>query len=283
MIEKGESSGAIAQRLEEGNLIRSSVAFQILVVKEGLTKKIQAGDFRLSSVMTPLAMAQKMTHGTLDRWVTLLEGWRREEMTEKLAEKLKGEDSNFSEKEFLRLTKDLEGQLFPDTYLFPKDADATRVVALLTSNFQKKTANLKPEKQTLILASLVEREANHETDRPIVAGILLKRLEKGWPLQVDATVQYLVGSRSCEVGRQSCEWWPKELTREDLAVKSPYNTYLSSGLPPSPIANPGLASIKAVISPARTDYWFYLSDKEGKMHYAKTLEDHKQNIALYLR
>lgn len=271
LVKKGEGLGSIAQRLEEEKLIRSSVAFQILTAREGLTRKIQAGDFRLNPKMSPLEISQQLTHGTLDRWVTLPEGWRREE----IAEKLELELEKFNKVEFLSLTKNLEGQLFPDTYLIPKEADAQRVVSMLTANFEKKTAKLNPDQQALIMASILEREALLDADRPIIAGLLLKRLNAGWPLQADATVQYVVGTPK--------EWWPKNLTKEDLRLKSPYNTYLSRGLPPAPIANPGLATIKAVLQPQETDYWYYLSDNEGKMHYAKTIEEHNKNIEKYLR
>lgn len=283
VVAKGEGLGSIAERLERAGLVRSSVAFQILVVKEGLGRKIQAGDFRLNPGMTPLETAQQLTHGTLDRWVTLVEGWRMEEIAEKLAVELGGEQTKFNKEEFLKLTAGLEGQLFPDTYLFPKEADAARVVSMLTLNFEKKTANLKPEKKDLILASIVEREAKYEADRPLVAGILLNRLEHDWPLQTDATVQYILGSNKCEVGSVKCEWWKKNLTKEDLQVKSPYNTYLNLGLPPGPICSPGLAAIKAAMNPTKTDYLYYLSDSEGKMHYAKTLEEHNENIAKFIR
>lgn len=278
LVNKGEGLGSIAQRLEEEKLIRSSVAFQILTAQEGLTRKIQAGDFRLNPKMSPLEIAQQLTHGTLDRWVTLPEGWRREE----IAEKLESELEKFNKAEFLNLTKNLEGQLFPDTYLIPKEADAQRVVSILTANFEKKTAKINLGRQTLIIASIVEREARFETDQPIIAGIFLKRLKAGWPLQADATVQYAKADVSCQLSVVSCEWWPKKLTKEDLRLKSPYNTYLSRGLPPAPISNPGLATIKAALNPQETDYWYYLSDNEGKMHYAKTIEEHNQNIERHL-
>lgn len=279
VVRKGEGLGLVAQRLEEEKLIRSSLAFQILATRLGLTRKIQAGDFRLSPGMSPEEIVQQLTHGTLDLWATLIEGRRREEIAEQLT---KSGLEDFDQTEFLKLTQNLEGQLFPDTYLFPKEADAQRIVSLLAANFKKKTSSLGADKQTLILASIVEREAKYEVDRPVVAGIILKRLNEGWPLQVDATIQYAVGTQRCQ-GRNECEWWPKRLTKEDLAIKSPYNSYLSVGLPPSPICNPGLASIKATLNSQKTDYWYYLSDSQGRMHYAKTFEEHRQNIVQYLR
>lgn len=284
VINKGESLGSIAQRLEEEKLIRSSVAFQILASQQSLSRKIQAGDFRINPKMRPSEIIQELTHGTLDHWVTLLEGWRREEIAEKLASELGSEESKFKEAKFLELSKNLEGQLFPDTYLLPKDVDAQRVLAILNHNFEKKTADLKPTKQALILASIIEREAKYDQDRPIIAGILLRRLNAGWPLQADATVQYAVATNRCPLITGSCEeWWPRKLTKEDLQIKSSYNTYLFRGLPPAPIANPGLAAIKAALQPKETGYWYYLSDKDGRMHYAETIEEHNQNIEKYLR
>lgn len=277
MVEKGESLGSVSQRLENEHLVRSSLAFQILATKEGITRKIQAGDFRLNPKMAPLEITRELTHGTLDRWVTIIEGLRREQIAEKLSE---SGLEKFSKEEFLEETKNLEGKLFPDTYLIPRDADAKKIVEILTKNFQKKTPL--PSREVLILASIVEREARSKEDRPIVAGILLKRLARDWPLQADATIQYALASAKCIAHSAECEWWPKKLTREDLKIKSPYNTYLYSGLPPTPICNPGLAAIEAVLNPAETDYWFYLSDSQGKMHYAKTAEEHEENISKYL-
>lgn len=278
MVEKGESLGSVAQRLEQEKLIRSSVAFQILASKEGISRKIQAGDFRLNPKMSPLEITRELTHGTLDRWVTIIEGWRREQIAEKLSE---SGLEKFKQEEFLEESKNLEGKLFPDTYLIPRDADAKKVVEILTKNFTKKTPM--PSKEVLILASIVEREARNKDDRPIVAGILLKRLEKDWALQADATIQYAVATAHCSLSTVHCQnWWPKSLTREDLKIKSPYNTYLYPGLPLGPISNPGLAAINAVLEPVESDFWFYLSDREGKMHYAKTAEEHEENISKYL-
>ena len=283
IINKGEGSGEVAQRLEQEKLIRSSLAFQLLVTKLGISRQIQAGDFRLNPGMSPEEIAQELTLGTLDRWLTLIEGWRREQMAEEIAAELEGEEGFFYQSEFFELTKNLEGKLFPDTYLIPKEADAQKVVNYLTTNFDKKTNDLDINQQTLILASIVEREAKFPEDRPIIAGILLNRLRKGMPLQVDATVQYAKANKECTLENLGCEWWSKSLSKQDKQINSPYNTYLYIGLPPTPICNPGLASIKAALNPQETDYWFYLSDGQGYTHYARTLEEHNDNIEKYLR
>ena len=131
------------------------------------------------------------------------------------------------------------------------------------------------------MASLVEREAKHDDDRPVIAGIMLKRLKADWPLQIDATLQYALANLRC-IAKSSCDWWIVP-TAADKKINSAYNTYLNNGLPPAPICNPGLSSIKAVVNPQTNNYWFYISDSKGQMHYAKTIEEHNENIAKYLR
>jgi len=287
IIKKRESLSSVAERLQKENLIRSSLAFKILVLNESLSGKIQAGSFHLNSSQSPQEIANILTHGTEDIWLTFPEGWRKEEFAQRLVANL----TNFDSDGFLRLATNYEGELFPDTYLLPKQASASAVFNLLFNNFQKKFDKQMEEtllksdltkKEALILASLVERETKNDQDRSIVAGILIKRLKKDWSLQVDAALQYVVASARCKVQDIKCEWW-RPVEKEDLKINSPYNTYKYKGLPPTPICNPGLASLKAVIDPQETDFWFYLSDEKGKMHYAKTIEEHNENIKLYLK
>ena len=130
--------------------------------------------------------------------------------------------------------------------------------------------------QVVILASLVEREARTDANRAKVADVLIKRFKSGMALDVDATVQYILGKQ------KDGGWWKRELTLEDIKTKSPYNTYQNSDLPPGPICNPSLSAIKSVIYPEANPYYFYITDKQGVMHYAKTLEEHNQNVAKYL-
>jgi len=287
LINKGESFSLVANRLEKEGLIRSALVFHFIAWQQQSISKIQAGDFRLNPQSPPATIAQNITKGTLDIWVTLLEGWRREEIAQKLSSQGL---TAFDEDDFLLLTKNLEGQLFPDTYLIPREAGAEKIVNILTQNFQKKVSEV--DKKTLIMASIIEREIRNSQDRKIISGILWKRLENNWPLQADATVQYAIASAKCKVqttvssqSRESvkCEdWWPKNLTKSDLAIKSPYNTYLNRGLPPAPISNPGLGAIEAAIAPLSSDFWFYLSDKDGATHYARTDAEQAENIQKYL-
>ncbi len=281
VIRRGENLTMIINNLAKENLIRNKMVFYLVVKKLKIEKKIQAGDFRLSPSMTAYQIAKALTHGTLDIWITLIEGTRKEEMAQVIAQSL-----DIPESEFIKSAE--EGYLFPDTYLIPKEATAGSVVEILTKNFHrrfndklKQKAKKKglTEKEVIILASLVEREARIDDDRKIVASILLKRYRQNWPLQVDASIQYALGYQPTEKS-----WWKKNLTVEDLKLDSPYNSYKNTGLPPTPIANPGLASIIAVIDANEdTPYWYYLSDRKGKIHYATTLEEHQKNIKKYLQ
>lgn len=254
IITRGQSIREIAKNLADQNLIRDPVAFFLLerfVIKDDP----QAGYFNLAPAMSATEIARKLTVGTADTWITVPEGWRTSEIVSYL------QSMGFSgATPFLD-----EGYYFPETYSVPKTTTISAVLDLMRSHFPKNITH-----DQLIIASLVEREAQSDTDRPIVASVIYNRLKAGMALDIDATVQYALG------------FWKKDLTRDDLKIKSPYNTYLTPGLPPGPICNPGLSAITAAQNPAKTEYYFYISDKTGVMHYAKTLEEHNANIARYL-
>ncbi len=267
VVPQGQATRTITQRLVQEKLIKSALVFRLVVEQKGLTSKLQAGDFRLNQAMDLETIVDNLTHGSLDFWITFPEGLRVEEYAERLAEK-----SEIDRDEFVLAAKPYEGQLFPDTYLIPNTAAAEDVVSLLTNTFAKKS--LTPDRRIMIIASLIEREAKHDDDRKLVSSVIGNRLKIDMALQIDATVQYVMG--------KSGGWWPKNITLEDLQIKSPYNTYLNPGLPPAPIANPGLASLQAAMDPAETNYLYYVSDSGGFNHYAVTLEEHQANIAKYL-
>jgi UPF0755 protein len=280
VVKKGEGVKLIASRLAQQKIIRSPTAFYILVKIMGNEKQLQAGDFRLNRSMDAMTVSRELTHGTLDIWTTIPEGWRKEEIANRFSK-----DLDIPESEFIKIAP--EGYLFPDTYLIPKDATVGAVVKLLTSTFTKKVddvikngrvSNNMPMNEIIVLASIVEREGNSDIDRPIIAGILINRLKAKHPLQVDATLQYALGYQPEEKS-----WWKKILTNDDKEIASLYNTYLYNGLPPGPISNPGIESIKAVLNPKETDYFYYLHDVNGNVHYAKTLEEHNNNIEKYLK
>lgn len=278
-VNKGDGVRVIAANLASEKLIRSPTAFFLLVKYLGIEHTLQAGEFRLQRAMDTRSIAKELTHGFVDVWVTTLEGWRVEEVANRLAK-----DIDLPEAEFLKVAT--EGYMFPDTYLVPPDATSGALAKIFSDTFNtkvtpkiredaKKTNLTFPE--VITMASIVEREGRTSEDRSVIAGILLKRLEADWPLQVDATLQYALGYQASEK-----TWWKKYLTVEDKSVKSPYNTYLHTGLPPAPICNPGLEAITAVVYPKESEYWYYIHDETGAVHYARTLEEHEANIAQYL-
>jgi UPF0755 protein len=283
IIPRGQAVSIIGERLEEDGLIRNSLVFRMIVQKEGLRNKIQAGSFDLSAGMNTTEIAQALTQGTNDVWVTIPEGWRREEIARSLTEQ---ELDSFDPKEFDYLSQGKEGRLFPDTYLVPRQTTEEQLVGLLERTFERKvTEDLAAEiesspydfEDALIMASVVEREARGAEEMKVVAGILWNRIELGMPLQADATLQYAKG-----LNLQDGSWWSPP-TAADKKLASPFNTYLHPGLPPRPISNPGLNAIQAALHPAETPYLYYIHDLEGNIWYAETLDQHNANVNAYLR
>lgn len=283
IIPRGQAVSIIGERLEEEGLIRNSLVFRMIVHKEGLRNKIQAGSFDLSAGMNTTEIAQALTQGTNDVWVTIPEGWRREEIARSLMEQ---ELDNFDPKEFEYLSQGKEGRLFPDTYLVPRQTTEEQLVGLLERTFERKVLEDLTEEiassrydfeDALVMASIVEREARGAEEMKVVAGILWNRIELGMPLQADATLQYAKG-----LNLQDGSWWSPP-TAADKKLSSPFNTYLHPGLPPRPISNPGLNAIQAALHPAETSYLYYLHDLEGNIWYAETLDQHNANVNAYLR
>lgn len=274
VVQKGSGLKEISGKLETTGLIRSRIVFFLYARLNKFDEKIQAGDFRLSPSMSVSEIAQNLTHGTLDIWITIPEGKRALEIAETLRTKIPTYNSSW-----VNILISNEGYLFPDTYLIPKDTDIDMIVRQMRGNFDQKysginVANSKLTKpQIVILASLIEREAITNTEKPIIAGILLNRLGQEMALQVDAAIQYAKGQNIINK-----KWWEPVTLDEYRSVVSDYNTYLHAGLPPGPISNPGLEALKAAASPAETNYLYYLHDKNGSIRYAKTLQEHNANI-----
>ena len=277
VIPKGASASQIGTKLQSTGLIKSASAFKIDIQFTGQSGKLQSGQFRLSPSFSMFQNINTLFNGPVEVWVTIPEGLRCEEVAARFATAL-SRDASFVD-EFLQVSKGKEGYLFPDTYLFPLDVSAQAVVMKMTDTFTAKAVGLAPKgpnltfAETVTLASIIERETKTDAERPIVAGILINRLNVGMPLQVDASVQYAVGT--------SKDWWPI-LNLADLKINSPYNTYKFAGLPPTPIANPGISSLKAAFNPTATGYWYYIHDSTGVIHYAKTLSEHSANVAKFL-
>ncbi|QQG47770.1 MAG: endolytic transglycosylase MltG [Candidatus Woesebacteria bacterium] len=281
IIQKGETGAAIAKDLKSQGLVKNDLVFRIYLRIKNITKSLPPGEYELSPSQNLQSIVATLSKGPIGVWVTVPEGVRREQIAERIIEsfELSGDKAKTFYDEFLKETEGQEGYLFPDTYIFLKSSSVTNIVAKLKSTFDQKTQNLNITtglslRQTVILASIVERETGKFEENPFVAGILLNRLNAGWPLQADATVQYILGTPQ--------KWWPNVLS-EDLKIKSSYNTYTFAGLPIAPIANPGLNALEAAANPKDTPYWYYLHDSGGQIHYAKTLEEHNANIAKYLQ
>lgn len=283
VIRKGQSVSSIAAALGEAHLVRSPLIFRFIARWYHLEQNVQAGSFLLSPAMSPYQIATILTTGTDDLWVTLPEGWRKEEIAQAFARQ---ELSAFSQTEFLELAAASEGKLFPDTYLVARDSTAQTLYSLLTNTFERKVVQgLAPElsrsdhslDEILIMASLLEREAVGYEQMRHVAGILWNRIDLGMALQVDATLQY---QRGYDEAQQT--WWAPPRAA-DKTTASPFNTYLHPGLPSRPIANPGLDAIKAAANPLSVNDLYYVHDRSGQLHYAKTLEEHNQNVERYLR
>lgn len=279
VVKKGEGSSLIAQRLEDDHLIRSALAFKIRARLSGKGANIIPGDFKISPTQSVDQILQTLSSGPEDVWVTLLEGWRDEEVADKLNQEL-----GINSDDFLKIAK--QGYMFPDTYLFNKKATVATIAQTMRNNFDNKYSDdlqtkikklgLTPD-QGVILASIVEREGRSDGVRQKVASILLKRLNIGMGLDVDATLQYALGYSDSEK-----TWWRSTITKADKGIDSPYNTYLHAGLPPTPICNPSLSSLTAVANAdPTTPYLYYYHDSEGNSWYAKTLDEHNANVAAH--
>ena len=272
----------VANTLEEKGVIRSAFAFKMSAKDAGLTG-VNVGDFIVSPSMTHSEIIDALKGGSSDVRVTLLEGWRVEQIAKELNKTLK-----INEADFIAAAKEGEGYLFPDTYLFHPDASIETIISIMKNNFSKKYTSelqnkikakgLTPE-EGVILASMVEREGRSEKVRTEVAGVLLNRLEMGMKLDIDATVQYAKDSQKLKNGSLQ-KFWEPILIADYQGVISPYNTYLNNGLPPAPISNPSLMSLNAVANAdLNSPYVYYFHDSEGNSYYAKTLDEHNANVA----
>jgi UPF0755 protein len=277
-INKGETLSSVSQRLRNQSFIRSVRLFQWTVTAIAGEQDVVAGSYYFPTKITSMAIAKRITigdYGFVAKKVTFPEGFTVKD----ISKRIKSTFPLFDDKKFIKLATPQEGFLFPDTYDFYPNVTPETVIQTMSKNFQIKTASIQKEIQSnphqnlrdiIIMASILEKEAKTTQSRRIISGILWKRISKGIHLQVDAPFAYFLGKKS------------SQLTKKDLKIDSPYNTYLYKGLPVGPISNPGLDSIKAALNPEKTDYLYYLSDKNGDMHYSKTFAEHTAKKAKYL-
>jgi UPF0755 protein len=268
-IPSGSSLSSSAQILKERGVVRSAFLFKLFVYLSGGDRKVIAGEYFFPGASNVLAVAGRFAHGdfkTDPSRVRVPEGATVDDVIALLSKTI----PDFNVFEFERASRGKEGYLFPDTYFFMPGQGTDAILGAFESNFNKNIAKIqaqidafgKPLSDIMVMASLLEREAPDTDDRRVIAGILWKRIKLGMPLQVDAVFPYIIGKNSLQ------------LTRKDLATDSPYNTYTNKGLPPGPIANPGLDAILAAVTPIQTKYLFYLSDSSGNIHYSVTYEQH---------
>jgi UPF0755 protein len=279
----GSSLGHIADLLEQGSLIRSKNAFMIYAKIAGVERSLKAGDYHLSTQMTAGKLLDRLTTGELSYFtVTFPEGTTIKELASILADKGLMEAPAFVEAvqsaDFFDQFSDLtsatgnpEGFLFPDTYRIAEGTPPGAVAAMQIQRFRQIfTPEMHEEAQRLkmsvaevvTLASIIEKEAMLPEERPIISAVFHNRLRLKRPLESCATVQYALGYHK-----------PK-LTYDDLEINSPYNTYRNAGLPPAPIANPGLDSILAALYPAEVDYLYFVAKSDGSHVFTKTYNDH---------
>ncbi len=299
-VRPGESAAQIGDELQKRNLIKSALAFRLVVDQEGLGGSIAAGDYELSRSMSTRDIAEKLGRGEVKRGliVTIPEGWRAEQIADRL------DSAGFTSRdEFLRAVGEpatvpsasqlagapptLEGYLFPETYEVREKVPGTVAAEMMIKTFLKRgdamirsstsLVSLSP-RERLILASIVEREAKVAAERPVIASVYLNRLAEKMPLQADPTVQYALATRD---GRAAASYgyWRGDLSPADLQLESPFNTYVRSGLPPAPICDPGEDSIRAVVQPAQTDYRYFVASGDGSHLFARTLDEHNANVA----
>ncbi|HSE56709.1 MAG TPA: endolytic transglycosylase MltG [Candidatus Paceibacterota bacterium] len=277
-IDPGQSLFSISGELQAEGAIQSRRLLEFWMLLFGTDRAISEGEYYFTKPATVFQMALRITgrqFGIDRKRVTFPEGFTSTDMAARLSETF----TNFDGALFLNLAKEHEGYLFPDTYAFFPSVTPDVVVTTLRKNFERRvlpleaaiTASGRTKEEVITMASLVEREANGTEDRAMVAGILWRRFDEGKLLQVDAPFAAFLGKTS------------SELTRSDLLLDAPFNTYKHVGLPPVPIANPGVAAIEATVYPTASPYLFYLHDADGTIHYARTYAEHLKNITRFLK
>lgn len=289
VIARGASFSDVVGTLQAHNILAHPIAFRILARMRGDEARVQAGEYAFAARQTSDEILRRLVSGQqqVAVWVTIPEGFTAREIAHTLAERKLGSASAF-EAVFLhdgieldgRRTPSLEGYLFPSTYLMPLDLTPAAAAKLLTDQFRQE---LPPDAagraralghsvaEVVTIASLVEREAKADDERALMAGVYYNRLRLGMPLEVDASIEYIFPEHHAVI------------TTRDLALDSPYNTYRHAGLPPTPIANAGKASLDAAFEPQASEYLYYVYKGDGHHAFAKTLGEHNANVARYLK
>jgi len=303
IIEKGDGLREIAGKLKEQGIIKNKIFFQAYAFLFNAKDNFLPGEYDLSEKISLKNLLSILSTSPLaaEKTITIIEGWDNKKIALYLEENgLVSQDDFFNalgtlsaDQDFLslyeflpdnidksRVSEIFQGYLFPDTYRFYQETTAQAIIKKMIANFaQKLDAELiigagkigKTIPEIITLASLVEKEASLDQDRRLIADIFWDRIEVNWPLESCATINYILGATK------------ERLSFEDTRVPSPYNTYLHPGLPPGPINNPSLSSIRAVIYPLENNYCCFLSTPEGKIIFSQTIEEHNRNKRIYLQ
>jgi len=276
-IEDGMSLAQVSEYLEESNIIRSTFLFELITILRAGDGGVLAGEYFFNKSFSAIGVSYRLTHGMFGLEpirVTIPEGSTISDIANIFSEKF----PEFDSLAFLSMAGGMNGYLFPDTYLFLPNVEPRQVIKEMRNTFDRRIKEIekeinvsgRPLEDIVTMASIIEKEATTVEDKNLVSGVLWNRIDIDMPLQVDAVFEYINGKNTYE------------LTLDDLDIDSPYNTYRYKGLPPTPIANPGLDSLRAAAVPESSEYLFYLSDRSGKIYYARDFEEHKKNKRLYL-
>jgi UPF0755 protein len=285
VIERGATFGEVARRLAEAQVIGNALTFRALAKLRHQEAAVRAGEYRFAAHATQSEVLRALISGgaQVATWVTIPEGFTAAQIASRLQDQGLGSAAAlrqvFAQERLLvdgTRSNGLEGFLFPSTYLIPLEDSPPQVAAVFTTQFLRelpRDARARARAlhvsipQAVTVASLVEREAKREADRPQIAAVIYNRLRLGMPLQVDATIEYALPEHKAA------------LSFADLRIDSPYNTYVHSGLPPTPIANPGRPSLEAAFNPARSEDLYYVYCGDGRHVFARTLAEHQANVA----
>ncbi len=288
-VRPGMSFDQILELLRENGLIRNPALFRLQAISRGGAKSVQAGVYALRASMSPREIYRRISEGEVARLAfTIPEGYNVREIARTIHRARLA-----SEREILRLSREpsflreldvaapsLEGYLFPDTYRFPEGTAAARILRFMVLTMRKKfTPRLRERArgmgftihETLTLASIIEKETSLDGERPLIAAVFINRLKRKMRLQSDPTVIY------------GLPRFNGNITRKDLRHDSPYNTYLYRGLPPGPIASPGLASIQSALHPAQVKYLYFVATNSGGHQFSRTYREHRRAVNQYQR
>jgi peptidoglycan lytic transglycosylase G len=286
-IAPGMGAAAIGSRLAEAGVVRDAETFRLALWLSGRARELQAGEYRFDRPLSPVEVIDRIARGDVyKRLITFREGLIIPELARIFEERGFGPAADFERAarnvaliaDLDPLARNLEGYLFPETYALPRGTSADELVAQMVALFKRLYAEpLRAEaaatglttRQVVTLASLVEKETARPEERPLVGAVYRNRLKAGMGMQADPTVIYAL---------QQAGQYDGNLSRADLQFDSPYNTYRYAGLPPGPIANPGLASLEAAVRPAPVSHLYFVSRNDGSHVFADTLAEHNRNV-----